>query len=257
MRIEWTSEACEPEETFLAQARHACSLGLPFVTKGSRGSLAVAGGGPSLTDHVEALKGFDEVWGINRTAQWLCERGVEATFFTVDPQYMPGMTGVERALLASSCHPKLFEELAGKDVTLFHITPHGDEFVCEGGPTSACRAIPLAVHMGFSSITFFGCEGSFGDASHAYPTDIQRCQTIVLAGGKEYVSTPEFELQSGYLASFVRDLPEFFREESGGLLRAMIEHPDWEHVALSGDIMARVLPEGTTLADLPEYERAA
>lgn len=256
MRIEWTSEACEPEETFLEQARHACSLGLPFVTKGSRGSLAVAGGGPSVLSALNKLGSFDEVWGINRTAQWLCERGIDATFFTVDPQYMPGMTGVKRALLASSCHPKLFEELAGKDVSLFHVAPLEGGFVAEGGPTTACRAIPLAAFMGYSSVTFFGCEGSHGDASHAYPTELQRCQTIVLAGGREYVSTPELELQCTYLAEFIREFPEI-REESGGLLRAMIEHPDWEHVAFSGDIMARVLPEGMTLADLPKYERAA
>jgi hypothetical protein len=257
MRLEWISEACEPEETVLEQARHACSLGLPFVTQGSRGSLAVAGGGPSVLSALNKLGSFDEVWGINRTAQWLCERGVDATFFTVDPQYMPGMTGVERAILASSVHPKVFEELAGKDVSLFHTQEMEGGFVSEGGATSACRAVPLAVWMGYSSVTFFGCEGSYSDTSHAYATAQQRCQTIISAGGKEYVSQPDFELQCEYLAAFLNAAPEYFREESGGLLRAMQHDPDWQHIAVSRDIAERRLPEGMTLDIFPEYERAA
>lgn len=259
MRVNWTSEACEPEDVFLSQARHACSLGLPFVTKGERGSLAVAGGGPSLLDNLDRLKDFDEVWGINRTAQWLCERGIDATFFTVDPQYMPGMTGVERAILASSVHPGVFRELAGKDVRLFHThRPEGQEgFVSEGGPSSACRAVPLAVHMGYSSVTFFGCEGSYGDASHAYATDLQRFQLIIRAGGEDYVTQPDFQMQCEYLSGFLRELPGYFREESGGLLRAMLEDPDWYHVAFSQAVAERLLPEGATLDDLGRYEREA
>lgn len=255
MRITWISEACEPAETFAANARHACSLGLPFVTKGDRGSLAVAGGGPSLARNLDKLKDFGEVWGVNRTAQWLCERDVPATFFTVDPQYMPGMTGVERAILASSVHPDVLAELAGKDVALFHIgeVEGHDGFVSEGGCSSVCRAVPLAVHMGYSSVTFFGCEGSYENKSHAYATTLQRCQTIVMADGREYVSQPDFELQCEYLAAFIREAPDYFREESGGLLSAMIADPDWFHAALSEDLAVKVLPEGATLADLPRY----
>lgn len=259
MRIDWTSEACEPAEIFAANARHACSLGLPFVTRGDRGSLAVAGGGPSLSRNLDRLKGFDEVWGVNRTAQWLCERGIPATFFTVDPQYVPGMTGVERAVVASSVHPTVLDELAGKDVTLFHIgeVEGHDGFVSEGGCSSVCRAVPLAVHMGYSSVTFFGCEGSYEDASHAYETTLQRHQIIIRAGGKDYVTQPDFQLQCQYLAPFLTDLPEYFREESGGLLRAMLADPEWTNVAFSGDIMAKILPEGMALADFTPYEMEA
>jgi hypothetical protein len=256
MRIDWTTNACELAETFEANARHACSLGLPFVTHGARGSLAVAGGGPSLSRNLDKLKSYDEVWGINRTAPWLCERGITASLFTVDPQYVPGMTGVDRAILSASVHPRVFEELSGKDVTIFHTDRFDglEGFVSEGGPTSACRAVPLAVHMGYSSVTFFGCEASYDGASHAYDTELVRFQCIIRAGGRDYITQPDYQLQCQYLAPFLTSLPEYFKEESGGLLRAMIEHPDWEHVAFSGDIMERVLPEGMTLADLPPYQ---
>lgn len=258
MRINWTSEACEPAAVFEANARHACSLGLPFVTQEPRGSLAVAGGGPSLLGKLDRLQDFDEVWGVNRTAQWLCERGIPATFFTVDPQYMPGMTGVERAILASSAHPRVFAELAGKDVSLFHIADRGDgRFVSEGGPSSVCRAVPLAVHMGYSSVTFFGCEGSYTGTSHAYATDLPDCRIVIRAGGRDYVTQPDFELQSDYLAAFLRAAPDFFHEESGGLLRAMVADPDWHHVGLSPALAERMLVDGFTLDDLPKYERAA
>jgi hypothetical protein len=258
MRIEWESVACELPEVFEANARHACSLGLPFVTPGKRGSLAVAGGGPSLARNLDNLKGYDEIWGINRTAQWLCGHGIEATFFTVDPQYVPGMTGVDKAIVSTCANPRIFAELDGKDVSLFHThqIEGRTEFVSEGGPSSACRAVPLAVHMGFSSVTFFGCEGSYEDQSHAYETDIQRIQTIIRAGGKDYITQPDYQMQCEYLAEFLKSAPEYFKEESGGLLRAMIEDPEWENVAFSADLWAKALPEGMTLADLTKYEVA-
>jgi hypothetical protein len=258
MRITWTSDGCETPETYQANARHACSLGLPFVTKGKRGSLAVAGGGPSISRHLDNLKGFDEIWGINRTAQWLCGQGITATFFTVDPQYVPGMTDVAKAIVSTCAHPRVLEELAGKDVALFHTVQVGDrdEFRSDGGPSSACRAIPLAVHMGYSSVTFFGCEGSYDGASHAYPTEVQQYQVIVRAGGRDFITQPDFEMQSQYIAKFIIDLPEYFKEESGGLLRAMIEHPDWEHVAASGPLAQRLIGDHS-LDELPKYEEAA
>jgi hypothetical protein len=259
MRITWESEGCEPPETYQANAVHACSLGLPFVTPGTRGSLAVAGGGPSILKHLDKLKGYDEVWGINRTAVWLRERGIEATFFSVDPQYMPGMTNVGKAIVATSLHPRLFEELAGKDVSLFHIRPveSHDGFVSDGGCSSACRAIPLASHMGYSSVTFFGCEGSYDGDSHAYSSDLQTHQLVIRAGGRDYITQPDFQLQCEYIVPFLTAEPSYFKEESGGLLRAMAADPDWFCAAVSAEVAKRILPEGATLDDLPPYEVAA
>jgi hypothetical protein len=255
MRIEWNSMACEPPEVFQANVRHARTLGLPFVTRCKRGSLAVAGGGPSLLRYLDKLRSYDEVWGINRTAQWLCGQGIPATFFTVDPQYVPGMTDVEKAILASCVHPKVFEELQGKDVSLFHIADQDDgEFVSQGGPSSACRAIPLAVHMHYSSVTFFGCEGSYERSSHAYINNVSPCRIVVRANGKDHFTQPDYQMQCEYIVPFLADAPGYFKEESGGLLRAMAHDPDWENVAFSGAIYERILPEGMTLADLPPYE---
>ena len=247
MRVTWESESCEPPEVYEANARHACTLGLPFVTATPRGSLAVAGGGPSLLRNLDKLKGYDEVWGINRTAVWLRERGIEATFFTVDPQYVPNMTGVERAIVSTSAHPKVFEELQGKDVSLFHIRQSDDgEFVADGGPSSACRAVPLAVHMKYSSVTFFGCEGSYETTSHAYESSsvLGKYHLVIECGGREYTSQPDYEMQCSYLVEFLKASPEYFKEESGGLLRAMLDDADWSHVAFSTALMDKVFPGG-------------
>lgn len=251
MRIKWDSVACEPEEIFQANARHACSLSLPYVAPAKRGSLAVCGGGPSLSGNLDRLRDFDEIWGVNRTAAWLCGKGISATFFTVDPQYVPGMTTVDKAILASSVHPRIFEELAGKDVALFHIAQADEGFVSEGGPSSVCRAIPLAVHMGYSSVTFFGCEGSYEQQSHSYPVPGRAHQIIIRAAGRDYTTQPDFQLQCEYLAEFLKASPEYFKEESGGLLRAMIEDDDWQIVALSGAMM---LAAGVDIAALPQWE---
>lgn len=212
----------------------------------------MAGGGPSLIHALPRLKahaqGLGEIWGINRTAQWLCERGIPATFFTVDPQYVPGMTNVDRAIIATCAHPQIFGELEGKDVSLFHIhhMEGRDEFVADGGPSSVCRAVPLAVHMGYSSVTFYGCEGSYDGASHAYNSPLRPDHIVIRAGGRDYRTQPDYQMQCEYLAAFLKSAPEYFSEESGGLLRAMLYDPDWEHVAFSTAVMDRVYPGGWT-----------
>jgi hypothetical protein len=72
------------------------------------------------------------------------------------------------------------------------------------------------------------------------------------AGGEDYLTRPDFYMQSEALAKIVTTYPDYFAEESGGLLRAMIIHSDtWEDVA-SSEMLAKELLNREPL--LPRWE---
>jgi hypothetical protein len=228
MRVVFRSEPCVPVEEMTRNAERARSLGLPSVEYA--GHVAVVGGGPSLADHLDELRAWEgPIWAINGTWRWLKERGVKATFFTVDPKpqawlcLQPG----ESAIVAMVGSPELFASLMGGYVRTFELGAHG----VHSGVTSATATPHLAVQMGHRSVSFFGCDSSFSDdGTHVYPADDPEHLIAVEAAGKTFVTKPEFVMQAEDLARLVRELPGFCRNRSAGLLAALIEDPAWDVV---------------------------
>jgi len=256
-------------EIILANAAGAEARGLPFIERMAphERPLAVVGGGPSVLAHLDELRAFTDIWAINGTCQWLKGHGIESILFSVDPgEDMPPLCeGVERAILASNCHPGAFDALGGKDVRIFHtflredigpeIVALCERFAIVPGTTSACSAPLAALRMGYKRIVYFGCEGSFAETTHSFKDEDHESQVIVRAGGKDFRTNLQFYMQSEYLAKLCRLFPTFLCERSGGLLRAMIEHPDtWEVAALS-EHLTKVL--GAEPGELTVYEEKA
>lgn len=236
--------------------RKALATGYPVVERRPLRwmHLAVVGGGPGVVEHLETLRDWrGDVWAINQTATWLKSRGIDCTMFSVDPgDDLPQWTeGVDKALLASICHPKLFDNLDGQDVRIFHTEHYANASLkITGGPSSACRVPKLAISLGYGGVTFFGCEGSFESVSHAYRDENTKenrpRQLIVKADGKLYRTGPDYLITSEYLAEVLRTFPDVFEEKSGGLLRALIRDPDtWEVVALSEALKNELDPEAS------------
>lgn len=192
--------------------------------------LAVVGGGPLLLESLDELRAWDgDIWGINMTAQWLNEQGIPATLFSVDPQ--PFETRVANAVLASCCDPSVFA-ICDSVLAFDMIETHADGLT--GGRSSATRAPGVSFQMGYLDVSFFGCEGSYLERSHVDRNIEDACQFIVRAGGVDYRTCSQFIIQCEELSLLVRTFPDVYRNRSGGLLRAMIEHPDtWEIVAVS------------------------
>jgi hypothetical protein len=196
-------------------------------------TLALCGGGPSLADHLDEIRSFDEVWAINEAAHWLKGQGIKATLFTVDPLPMAAEAyDVESAIFSTAVDPIAFEYMAGRDVRLF------DSLY--GGPTSASRAPQVALKLGFGRVTFFGCEGSIGEVSHVYGNLQNAGKLVVRCGGEDYLTQPDYYTQSQYLAEFICDHPGVFAERSGGLLAAMCRHADHQVIALAPDLKAKL-----------------
>lgn len=231
-------------EGIMRNVAHSRTLGLPFVrmVEPHGRPLAIVGGGPSLRDHVHELRTFEgDIWGINGACAWLRERGIESTFISVDPHHIVAQwaPGAKKALLGTRTDPSVFEILRGADVTLFELEQEDPVNGMRCGSSTASLGFHLAVDLGYRTGVFYGCEGSWpaenpgnpeGQATHAYPEPSQQRaeRMLISCGGREYLTAPDFYVQSCELAAVIRMFPLHFSERSGGLLRAFIENDDHE-----------------------------
>lgn len=262
-RLEVQGLGCASMETIRANAAYSASLGIPEIERSDlhKRPLSIVGGGPSAHSALPEIGG--DVWAINGACQWLASKGIESTLFSVDPDegLTPLTRGVKRAILASHCHPKAFDALLEQDacVRIFHAAHIGGlseesrpmalrkRFRIATGTTSACSVPCVALRLGYQSLTYYGCEGSFTGDSHTFKSENNPGQVIVRAGSEDYRTTLQFYLQCQQLSGLLCLFPNFMKERSGGLLRAMVEHRDtWEVVALSESLRDALDPSAIT-----------
>lgn len=225
-----------------ANAEIVKTLGLP-CHKGS-GRLAIVGGGNSINSHIEELRNWDgSVWAINGAVNWCLDHGIDAAFYTIDAQppsnWGYALNRIKRAIVASDCSPALILKLLGQgaEVSLLPVPEGGPDI----GPTSACYAGLLGPEAGYSDMTWFGCEGSFGETTHAFASPMIAEWICVSVGGAELTTKPEFAQQSQVISEIIRAFPKFYSERSGGLLRAMIEHgSDYDVSMVSNELFAKL-----------------
>ena len=241
------------------QANAAANAGARQIEKDSCSGrkLAICGGGPLLANDLEALRTWDgDIWAINYTVEWLRDRGIDATLFTVDPQ--PFATTADSAIISTLCHPSVFESLGDRALAFNSIESHADGF--PGGTASASRAPSISFFLGYRDVSFFGCEGSLGDATHVDRDESYPAQLIVRAGDGEYRTILPFLVQCEELSMLIRTFPDVYKNRSSGLLAAMIEHPDtWAVVAVSEELKRHLEAENGAqgLYDTPYPLKAA
>lgn len=225
-KIHWESTPNVSQDARDANAKVIEALGLP-KHRGS-GRIAVIGGGPSIWHHIEELQNWDgEIWAVNGTTKWCSDHGIDAWFYTCDAmpvsKWAYDLSRVEKAALAPDVSPDTIEYLLknGAEVTLTG--------PIHSGPTSANASDYLAIECGYSSVTYFGCEGSFAEPAidaptHAFASVQIDDWLIIEVGGEHFKTKSEFISQSVMLANTIKAFPHIYSEKSGGLLRAMIEH---------------------------------
>lgn len=133
--------------------------------------------GPSLNDTWEALRDYDAIVTCSGAHKFLIDRGIVPDWhLEVDPRaHKVKLIGQPHAdvkyLIASTCHPAVFDHLEGYDVKLWHVfdstedalrtLPHG-EWAITGGCSVGLRAIGIAAFLGFRELHVFGMDGSEG-----------------------------------------------------------------------------------------------
>lgn len=253
-RVRLKSEGSLGRDELRANAAFAIRHGVPEIafSEPHGRPLAVVGGGHSAVLAIDELRAWPgDIWAINGTCSWLARQGIASTLFSVDPN--PDLAdllfGVERGILSSTCDPNVFEALKGR-VWMFHPEHVEAEHRFGGGTTSATRAPQPALYMGYRDISFFGCEGNFAATTHTFKDEAPERQLLVAAGGERYRTTLQFLDQAESLATIISAFPDLLHDRSGGLLSAMIAHPDtWDVVGLTATLK-RELDPGTPLVPL-------
>lgn len=231
-------------DTCAINAQHSRALGLKTYRSWQTANprVAVVGGGPSIKEHLDVLKNWDgDVWAINGAWKWCRDNGIEATFFACDPHPIVAQwaEGADKALIEISCDPAVFEALKSADVYTFDADAETGGII--GYASTASSAPHLAIRMGYRSVTFFGCESSYlPNKSHAFMDEDRAEQMIVRCNGNDYLTAPDLFLQAMGLSSYIKQVPEFISEQSGGLLGAMIEDPKF-HIAWISQPLADAL----------------
>lgn len=225
-----------------AQYAKASVARFPLVQKDAgRGKpLAIVGGGHPLD--LDALRDWSgDIWAVNGTHDWLLDQGISSYLFMGDPHpcMIDYVHKAEKAVMASICHPTIFDALEGKDVSLWHIGDVCEDapFVARGVNTAASRAHMVGIWMGYCEQHYFGFSGSYVDAgvtgpanSHVYvkPEEHSHDQQLIIQADGEYFRTNLALMQQcEFFAEIFQAFPEYFHERSGGLLRAMMADSQW------------------------------
>lgn len=171
--------------------------------------IAIICSGPSLKDCWAEAKDFKIILTCSGAHDFMIERGIMPKYhMETDPRpHKAVFTKNARKeityLIASNCHPDVFDNLEGCEVRLWHVTgnplhhvPRG-HWMITGGCNVGLRAMVVARLMGFHNIHIFGmdCSADKEQLFHAnfHPNEPKKKgHRIVKVGGREFFTSDVF-----------------------------------------------------------------
>ena len=241
-------------EQVMQQMERNTGLGLPDYREFRAGAsaLGVIGGGPSITlaSVKQKIMGFEgDLWAINGAYGW-CRKtlGIDPVFISADPhpEVADWARGAKRALIESRAAKETVEALRDSETYIFDAGTAPGQIACG---SSTVTAIPhIAVRVGYKSVTLFGCDSCFSPSvgTHAYHNERRGQLLLVEADGQQFITGLDFYQQAIELSGYIREVPAYIKEESGGLLRAMVKDQAHRILWLSEEV-AKNLPVAEVL----------
>ena len=217
-----------PDDVVSAYRAYSRSLGLPEIIPGRAGAavaphLAVVGGSPTVVNYIDNLREWDgDIVAVNGAWEWCRDSGIDAIFYTIDSSVF-APDGVHQAILGDTCRPELFDALWGAETEIVMLGDGGVPL----STTSAGTVPSWACWRGHKTVTFFGCESSFGARTHAYKEESHLLNKVWVMCGQEYETCPQMIMQAEVLAEMARTFPGYINVEGEGFLPALIEHGDY------------------------------
>jgi hypothetical protein len=233
--------------------------------------VAVVCFGPSLADTWEKVKDFKYIFTCSGSHKFLLERGIVPTWHVeVDPRaHKVQLIGTPHKdveyLIASTCHPKVFDHLEGFNVKLWHVFDNADDafrmlpkgdWAITGGSSVGLRAMTMARFFGFTDLHIFGmdgCEGATGKHAAEHPNQ-PKDHSIVEINGIQFrttVSMMTCAKQTFHELNQLKDCKTKFYGE--GLVQELAKSYVPEHV--KGSIFIGISKPETISADYCELNR--
>lgn len=144
-------------------------------------------------------------------------------------------------MMASCCHPTMWEKMKGQHVTLWHLL-NGEETekwmrqerpgydtknMIGGGSTAGMRAIELCGAMGFRKFNIFGMDCSFEKDGHHAGEHLGKVQNEILItvgrGGREFLTSPQMKEAAQEMEKFVMTYDVEVTLYGDGLVQEMIK----------------------------------
>lgn len=172
--------------------------------------IAIVCYGPSLVDTWQELRRFKKIITCSGAHQFLLDRGIVPTWHVdLDPrEHKVNMLGQPHPsveyLIASCCHPSMWDKLEGYRTKLWHIYANEDnkelpltyprgEWILTGGNNVGLRCLVVARILGYRNIHVYGMDCSFHDkAKHHAAQHLNANKQVyeVPYGGKMYYCEP-------------------------------------------------------------------
>lgn len=230
------------EEVLYEHIRLALERDLPLIGCHftHNGTAILVGSGPSVRDEVESIRKQQEagnpIIAIKDAHNWLLSQGIIPDYaVAVDPQ--PNRWECFKLrhpdvkyMIASQCHPNMFEHLKNHKVFLWHLyikegqTYPPNSLLVTGGTTSGLRAITLFYSMGFRRFELYGYDSCITNGELRLDGKQPEKIIDVIVGNRRFKCDPPMAAQANEFQNLYTTMPDMIVHSNGyGLITAILE----------------------------------
>ena len=255
-----TGKCVAEDDILFANMDAAIARGYPQVTEAhsvKTGAILLVASAPSVKGQLELIKKMkaagSPIVAIKGAHDWLIENGVTPDYaLAIDPQehriafYKPQAS--VHYMIASQCHPAMFDNLDGHQVTLWHpYVKKGQDrpkksMLIGGGTTSGLRAISLFYVLGYRQFELFGFDScNDGELLRVNGDGLKDGDKLIEVkidpDGETFDCNTAMALQAEHFQTYYDYLPDAtFNGHGRGLIQAIIKKREQNMMELGGII---------------------
>lgn len=231
------------DERLYEHIRLALERGLPLLEEypPHDRTAVLVGSGPSVKHHFKSIRKRrsegETLVAVKDAHDWLISQSVIPHYaVAVDPQEHRWNCFTHKHksvkyLIASQCHPAMFEHLKDCNVLLWHLyirkgqTYPPNSRLITGGTTTGLRAITLLYTLGYRKFHLYGYDSCLSEgALRVGEGDTDRKRIEIVCAGKHFITTPEMASQANEFQEIFATVPDIDIESHGeGIITTILE----------------------------------
>lgn len=231
------------DEGLYEHIRLALERGLPLLDEfpPHDRTAVLVGSGPSVKHNLESIRKHafegDDLVAVKDAHEWLISNCIVPRYaVAVDPQEHRWNCFTKKHpdvtyLIASQCHPAMFEHLKDCNVLLWHLyirkgqTYPPNSRLITGGTTTGLRAITLFYTMGYRKFHLYGYDSCLLEGALRFDeAKTDRQKVTVVCAGRTFITTPEMAAQASEFQEIFATVPDIEIESHGyGIITTILE----------------------------------